>query len=202
MKNIRVYQNTIYIQNDRYSNGVAHFGTNRHPNIGVEYEYLQYCDNMLHDSFWVDTNNLRQSFNDSQINILDEIVSSWEQELGQEGNPTLKQAREFKLGELNNSFNLSVAKITTALPHEMTSWRKQEEQARAYLVDNTVATPFIDVLMVTRNFGETKDELVAKIIANADEYDIAYASLLGKFQNLSKAIDYCTTVKEVEAISW
>ena len=121
---------------------------------------------------------------------------------GQEGNPTLEQASGFKLNEINSAFNLAVTNITTALPHEMVSWRKQEEEARAYLVDNTVATPFIDVLMDTRNFGETKDELVAKIIANADEYEIAYAALLGKFQNLSKAIAYCTSVTEVEAISW
>ncbi len=49
---------------------------------------------MLHESFWVDKNNLRQDFNDSQINILDEIVSSWEQEIGQEGNPTKEQIKE------------------------------------------------------------------------------------------------------------
>lgn len=94
MKYIQVYQNAIYITNDRYNESVTHIGTNRHPNIGVDYEYLQYCDNMLHESFWVDKNNLRQDFNDSQINILDKIVSSWEQELGQEGNPTKEQIKE------------------------------------------------------------------------------------------------------------
>ena len=94
MKYIQVYQNTIYITNDRYNESVTHIETNRRPNIGVDYEYLQYCDNMLHESFWVDKNNLRQDFNDSQINILDEIVSSWEQELGQEGNPTKEQIKE------------------------------------------------------------------------------------------------------------
>lgn len=94
MKYIQVYQNAIYITNDRYNESVTHIGTNRHPNIGVDYEYLQYCDNMLHESFWVDKNNSRQDFNDSQINILDEIVSSWEQELGQEGNPTKEQIKE------------------------------------------------------------------------------------------------------------
>lgn len=94
MKYIQVYQNAIYITNDRYNESVTHIGTNRHPNIGVDYEYLQYCDNMLHESFWVDKNNLRKNFNDIQINILDEIVSSWEQELGQEGNPTKEQITE------------------------------------------------------------------------------------------------------------
>lgn len=94
MKYIQVYQNSIYIKNDRYSNGVAHLGSNRHPNIGVEYEYLQYCDNMLHESFWVDKNNLRQSFDNNQIKILEELVAAWEQEIGQEGNPSKEQITE------------------------------------------------------------------------------------------------------------
>lgn len=94
MKYIQVYQNTIYIINDRYNEGVTHVGTNRHPNIGVDYNYLQYCDNMLHESFWVDTNNLRQSFDDNQINILEDLVAAWEQEIGQEGNPSKEQIIE------------------------------------------------------------------------------------------------------------
>ena len=73
--------------------------------------------------------------------------------------------------------------------HEIASWRKQEEQARAWLADNTVSTPTVDGLLVTRALGETKAELVAKIIANADAYEMAYAPLLGKFQALSRQID-------------
>lgn len=94
MNYIQVYQNSIYIKNDRYSKGVVHLGSNRHPDIGVEYEFLQYCDNMLHESFWVDKNNLRQSFDDNQIEILEKLVEAWEQEIGQEGNPTKEQIIE------------------------------------------------------------------------------------------------------------
>lgn len=94
MKYIQVYQNSIHIINDRYKSSVTHIGTNRHPNIDVEYVYLQYCDNMLHESFWVDKNNSRQSFDDSQIEILDELVAAWEQEIGQEGNPSTEQIKE------------------------------------------------------------------------------------------------------------
>jgi len=73
--------------------------------------------------------------------------------------------------------------------HVIASWRKQEDQARAWLVDNTIPTPTIDGLLSTRALGETKAELVTKVIANADAYETAYAPLLGKFQARSRQID-------------
>ena len=112
------------------------------------------------------------------------------------------QTKSSKTNEITTSFNNSVEAITTALPHEMVSWRKQEDEARAYSADNTVATPFIDAQLVTRDLGETKDELVAKVIANADAYQVAYATLLGKFQNLTNKINTATTVDELNLIVW
>jgi len=114
----------------------------------------------------------------------------------------LNELRENKNNEITNSFNNSVEAITTALPHEMISWRKQEDEARAYTADNTVATPFIDAQLVTRDLGEKKDDLVSKIIANADAYQVAYATLLGKFQNLTNKISVATTVDELNLIVW
>jgi len=112
------------------------------------------------------------------------------------------QTKTSKTNEITNSFNNAVEAITTALPHEMVSWRKQEDEARAYNADNTVATPFIDAQLVTRDLGETKDELIAKVIANADAYQVAYATLLGKFQNLTNKISIATTVDELNLIVW
>jgi len=80
--------------------------------------------------------------------------------------------------------------------------RTQEEQARAWNVDNTVATPIIDVILASRNLGETKQQFVDIIISNADAYETAYGTMLGKFQSLSKAIKVATTIAVVESISW
>ena len=114
----------------------------------------------------------------------------------------LSDSKKRKSETITLDFNNSVEAITTALPHEMVSWRKQEDEARAYSADNTVATPFIDAQLVTRDLGETKDELVAKVIANADAYQVAYATLLGKFQNLTNKINTATTVDELNLIVW
>jgi len=114
----------------------------------------------------------------------------------------LSDLKKRKIEIITLAFTNSVETLTTALPHEMVSWRKQEDEARAYSADNTVATPFIDAQLVTRDLGETKDELIAKIIANADAYQVAYATLLAKFQNLTNRINTATTVDKLNLIVW
>ena len=113
----------------------------------------------------------------------------------------LSSLSKSKINELTQAFNGAVEALTTALPHEMVSWRKQEDEARAYTADNTATTPFIDAQVTTRQL-ETKDELVAKIIANADAYQVTYAGLLGKYQNLSNAISIATTIDELNLVVW
>lgn len=111
---------------------------------------------------------------------------------------TIEQAKSFKQNSVQSSFDAEVKALSDALPHEMTSWRKQEEQARAWNVDNTVDTPIIDAILLTRNLGETKQQFVDIVIRNADAYETAYGTILGKFQNLTRAISNATTVDEVE----
>ena len=203
MLEIKVYKDNgaIDITNDTYNNVVC-TDINLAPDIGVEYQYLQWNDAIWADNYYVDMNNSLFAFTDAMIATVAKAVVEWVQPLGQEGNPTLEQAKVIKLSKLNESFNKAVSSITTALPHEMISWRKQENEARAYTADSTVATPFIDAQLITRDLGETKDELVAKIIANADAYQVAYASLLGKFQNLANKISIATAVEDLAKVVW
>lgn len=78
-----------------------------------------------------------------------------------------------------SEFNSTVQLITSNTPKiESDSWGKQEIEAR----DLTKPTPLIDGLIVSRGLGETREELAAKIIANADEYAVHYANALGKYQ--------------------
>lgn len=63
---------------------------------------------------------------------------------------------------------------------EISSFWKQETEARAYTVDNTVSTPFLTVLANSRDIGV--DVLVSKIIVNADALAEAVAVLLGTYQ--------------------
>jgi hypothetical protein len=116
--------------------------------------------------------------------------------------PTLVQAREFKNSEILNAFDDAVKAIVDAQPHEMVSWGKQETEARAYMSDNASATPMIDAILTTRNLGETKLELVNKIIGYSDAYQVAYGTLLGAWQNKQKQVELALTVDEVNLIGW
>ena len=90
--------------------------------------------------------------------------------------------------------------IGTTAEFEEASYAVQEKEARTWNADNNIDTPFIDGLIVSRNFGETKQEFVDKILANSDAYIEFYTAQLGKFQRLVKAIDNAMTIDEVNAI--
>jgi len=114
----------------------------------------------------------------------------------------LLTSKDLAQGKLQAEFDKQVSMLSTAMPHEMTSWRKQEEQARAWNADNAVATPIIDAILATRNLGETKQQFVDIVIRNADAYESQYGAMLGKFHKLSKAILDASTIVVVESISW
>lgn len=61
--------------------------------------------------------------------------------------------------------------------HEVDTFQKQETEARAYILDNSVSTPFIDSLCSGR--GIQKDIIVPKIIMKADAFAIAVGELTG-----------------------
>lgn len=117
--------------------------------------------------------------------------------------PTLEEAQATKKAEIKrrqtNELNVVVGETAD---FESASYTKQETEAKAWNADNSMATPFIDGLLVSRDLGETKQELVNKIIAHADAYAQFYTKQLGKFQRLVKEVDNATTVTDVESIMW
>lgn len=86
--------------------------------------------------------------------------------------------------------------------YELSSWTKQESQARAYIADNLSITPLLDGLLLSRNLGETKLELANKIIAAADAYEVAFSAILGQYQNRMNDISLATTESAVDVIIW
>lgn len=107
-----------------------------------------------------------------------------------------------KTQEINDKYQQELRTLTTANSYEAVSWTKQEVQARAWVTDNSINTPFVDALLVARNMGETKEEFVNKIIAKADVYETLYGQILGKFHNREKALDSASTLEELKAIAW
>jgi len=116
--------------------------------------------------------------------------------------PTLDEVKVSKLNEVTTAFDSATKQIADVLPHEMATWRTQEDEARAYVADNTVTTPMLSELIIARAMGETVADLAGKVIANADAYRTAYTPLLGKYQSLTNQVNLAATIDEVNLIAW
>lgn len=104
-----------------------------------------------------------------------------------------------KLGEINSAYEQAIATLTPTYPDdERLTFDKQEQEARAWLADNSTSTPFVDALASGRQMD--KAELVSRIIAKADAFAIASGSLTGQRQRYEDLLDAAETAEEVEAI--
>lgn len=113
---------------------------------------------------------------------------------------TINDAKTSKQSAIKIDYENAVKAMTGDTDSaEMASWTKQESEGRAWVADNTASTTVIDNLLIGRNMSETKAQLVAKIIAKADGYAVAYAQVLGAYHAKQKAIEVATTITEVEA---
>jgi hypothetical protein len=113
----------------------------------------------------------------------------------------LANAKSAKLSEATAEYNASIsALVGGADKFEIASWTKQEAEARAYIANNSVATPLLSGMVAARGLGETVEQFAKIVIAKADIYQTAYATILGAYQAKQKAIAAATTVEQVEAI--
>ncbi len=117
---------------------------------------------------------------------------------------TLAQLKLAKRIEINTAFEQSMQQIVGSYPsNEISSWAKQETEARAYVANSSVQTPLIDALAATR--GIAKADLVLRIIGKADLFATVSGQLIGHRQALEDALDALpeiATADDVAAISW
>ena len=115
--------------------------------------------------------------------------------------PTLEEVKTDKLSEINAAADSAIAMLTATYPdREISTFDKQEAEARAYLADPATAqTPLLSALSQAR--GIELPELVRRVIAKADALAVASGSIIGQRQALEDRLDTCTTVEEVRAIT-
>lgn len=98
-----------------------------------------------------------------------------------------REDKSYLLTKLNTEFEDSVAQLTSSTPQsEISTWIKQESEAREWLKDNSAVTPLIDAICTNR--GVEKDYLVSKIIEKSDAYAVALGELTGLRQKQEKLI--------------
>lgn len=113
--------------------------------------------------------------------------------------PTLEEAKAAKLAEINTAANKTIVALTTTYPdREISTFDKQEAEARAYMADPEAPTPLLSALAKARDID--MDELVKRVIAKADAFAAASGYIIGQRQALEDQLDACRTVKEVQNI--
>ena len=136
------------------------------------------------------------------------FVALWEAEkarLDEEANrppipPTLKDAKAAKLAEINAECQRMLESLTPTYPErELTTFDKQETEARAYTADATASTPLLSALAQAR--GIPLPDLVARVLAKADAFAVASGSIIGQRQALEDRLDACTTLEDVQGIT-
>lgn len=114
--------------------------------------------------------------------------------------PTLEEAKASKLSEINAAADRAISALTATYPdREISTFDKQEAEARAYTADATASTPLLSALSQAR--GIELPELARRVIAKADAFAVASGSIIGQRQALEDRLDTCTTIEEVRAIT-
>lgn len=113
---------------------------------------------------------------------------------------SLDEAKAAKLSEINAATNRAIATLTATYPdREISTFDKQEAEARAYAVDPTASTPLLSALAKAR--GISLPDLVERVLAKADAFAVASGSIIGQRQALEDRLDACTTMEEVQGIT-
>lgn len=100
---------------------------------------------------------------------------------------TERNDNSYLLSKANADFETAISSLTSSIPTmEISTWTKQESEARAYLLDSNASTPFMDAICTSR--GVDKSYLAGKIIEKADAYAVAVGTLTGIRQKLEKEI--------------
>lgn len=83
---------------------------------------------------------------------------------------------------------------------ERESWATQQREARAWLLDNTAATPMLSAMATTR--GITLAVMVNKVMENVAIFEQAAGQILGRQQALLDQVYAATDYDTMLAIRW
>lgn len=137
--------------------------------------------------------------------VPEEVEQGWrlDHESGAWTNPniyTLTDAKVAKLSEINAACQIALESLTPTYPErELTTFDKQESEARAYLADTTASTPLLSALAAAR--GIELADLVQRVIAKADAFAAASGAIIGQRQALEDRLDAAQTLEDVQAIT-
>ncbi len=118
--------------------------------------------------------------------------------------PTLEEAKAAKLAEVMAAYQAAFAPVEAVYPTaEREGWQIQEAEARAVLADPEGApetlAPVLSLLVQIRGRGETVADMAAKVLANAGQWRLLYASLTGQQQKMYADVSALSSLEAVRA---
>lgn len=100
---------------------------------------------------------------------------------------------------VNAEFAKALDTVTDAYPmQEQQTWPLQEAEAKAYVADNTAATPMLDNIASLR--GVDKDILVSKIIEKSNAFQTLTSKAIGYRQKLEDEINLVSSIEDVDTV--
>lgn len=77
---------------------------------------------------------------------------------------------------------------------ESSTWKQQEQEARAYVADSSSNVPMLTLLAAAREI--TISEMAAKVLAAVDKYNSTIAQLLANKQAVEREIKLCQSIHD------
>ena len=115
------------------------------------------------------------------------IAEEWLDDDAADLRPVLTEVRARMLAQLKTDCETELSQLKADYPEsEVSSWGKQEREARALLADPATATPLLSAIATAR--GIDLAELAARVLAKADAYAVAAGALIGRRQALEDAL--------------
>lgn len=113
--------------------------------------------------------------------------------------PLTDNLRNSLIKQLQEVFETYIGEIKKNYPDsEVSSWYKQEQEARAYLIDPNAHIPLINSLSKYRKLD--KDFLANKIVEKADLFAVEVGKLIGARQKLEDQILSAVNVDQLPEI--
>jgi hypothetical protein len=134
-----------------------------------------------------------------------QFIDAWRAAAPQPAAPAaLSEPKTTALNRINNAYQAAIAAMTAGYPKdEIESWPKQEAEARAWLSDPGILTPWMDGAASGR--GISKPQLAAKIMDRVNRFATEHGRLTGKRQKLRDqitALGEGYSQEQLDAIQW
>ncbi|MBZ7976706.1 MULTISPECIES: hypothetical protein [unclassified Campylobacter] len=114
---------------------------------------------------------------------------------------SFNEFKEKKLSEIETSFKNAMSNLDKTPDEERLTFERQEREAREYLASNDESkAPFLKALATSREVP--LNDLAQKVVAKANLYANASATLIGKRQKCLDELKKATTKEELERISF